>query len=143
MQNIIWKRNIQPRHQWHYHPHHQGVVRRPKLGCNCNCGVRGVSKDREEERGDATMAGKTKTNHPHHHHGQGVVLRPRVPRGKHPSWRWRDTRRHPVTCPPPAPACYTSTTNYNKQSALFVISPPAVPEILLQQITTNKFVHFL
>ena len=27
MRNIIWKRNIQPRHQWHchlHHPHHQG-----------------------------------------------------------------------------------------------------------------------
>ena len=120
LRNIIWKRNIQTRHQWHYHPHRQGVVRRPKLGCNCNCGVRGASKDREVERRRChhggtknkqtilliTMVRELCLDHGSHggsiHHGDGAI------RGA-----IRSLAHH-----------------------------LPLPAILLQQITTNK-VHFL
>ena len=98
------------------------MVLRPKLGYNRNCGVRGASKHRKEERGDVTMAGQTTNkqtiliitmvrelclDHGSHggsiHHGDGAI------RGA-----IRSLAHH-----------------------------LPLPAILLQQITTNKFVHFL
>ena len=122
MRNIIWKRNIQPRHQWHchlHHPHHQGHT--AEAGLQQQVGGEG-GVQRQKSRRSRCHHGGTKNkqtiliitmvrelclDHGSHggsiHHGDGAI------RGA-----IRSLAHH-----------------------------LPLPAILLQQITTNKFVHFL